>query len=55
MRQLTFPEQPINSMIPQVKLILSGEVYYLSTTRQMFNQAIGQRALLDVRGDLIPF
>jgi hypothetical protein len=55
MRQLIFPENPNNSMIPLVKIILSGEVYYLATTSQMFNHAIGQRALTDVRGDLIPF
>ena len=55
MRRLIFPENPNNSMIPPVKLILSGEVYYLSTTRQMFIKAIGQRALNDIRGDLIFF
>ena len=53
MRRLIFPENPNNSMIPPVKLILSGEVYYLSTSRQMFIKAIGQRALNDIRGDLI--
>ena len=45
MRQLIFPENPNNSMIPQVKIILSGELYYLSTTESIFNKAIGQRAL----------
>ena len=55
MRQLTFPENPTNAMKPEVKLVLSGDFYYLSTTRQNFDQAIGQRALHDIRGDLIMF